>query len=114
MRISDWSSDVCSSDLLAVDRDRQRRPRGNAQSLAGKAHRVVVPRLQAQRARHPVLEQAALERSDHRLDDDLARIDPRKIGRATCRDRVGQYVQISVVAASLKTKKKQHKTSTSY
>src|SRR3546814_2139387 len=90
MRISDWSSDVCSSDLLAVDRDRQRRPRGNAQSLAGKAHRVVVPRLQAQRARHPVLEQAALERSGHRLDDDLARIEPRLV------DDLGAAVEAAV------------------
>src|SRR3546814_8840419 len=80
MRISDWSSDVCSSDL----------PRGNAQSLAGKAHRVVVPRLQAQRARHPVLEQAALERSGHRLDDDLARIDPRLV------DDLGAAVEAAV------------------
>src|SRR3546814_18545492 len=33
---------------------------------------------------------------------------PLEIGRASCRERVCQYVEISVVAVSLKKKKKKH------
>src|SRR3546814_15846627 len=65
-RISDWSSDVCSSDLdrIAADIGLPRHSRAHALSL-----RSV------------------------------------KIGRVSCRERVCQYVSISVVAVSLKKKK---------
>src|SRR3546814_15704257 len=36
----------------------------------------------------------------------------RKIGRASCRERVCQYVEISVVSVALKNKTKQHKPTT--
>src|SRR6056297_3681486 len=65
---SDWSSDVCSSDL--PDRDTIPAARASA-SFRGHA---------------------------------TART-ARQIGRASCRERVCQYVQISVVAASFKKKK---------
>src|SRR3546814_15911348 len=41
MRISDWSSDVCSSDLIsrATDRERERVPRNRGRSFAGGAMR---------------------------------------------------------------------------
>src|SRR3546814_16890874 len=77
MRISDWSSDVCSSDLAIgmtfdelVERayDRGVFDRGN--SNAGSVR--------------------------------VAGQTP--IGRASCRERVCQYVEISVVAVSLKKK----------
>src|SRR3546814_16843211 len=97
MRISDWSSDVCSSDLsppVGVDLLRQLHS-------VGRVHRP--------------------ERADrHRpeLDGGGARAgaaagDPRpapgpaasvQIGRASCRERVCQYVSISVVAVSLQKK----------
>src|SRR3546814_12247826 len=80
MRISDWSSDVCSSDLLAVE----------SALLAGadfeQADRF---RRLAQAQHHP-------------------RTPPgtggTEIGRASCRERACPYVSISVVAVSLKTK----------
>src|SRR3546814_1977073 len=80
MRISDWSSDVCSSDLLDLGRD---------------------PRLGGGPGRQPVdLAQgdACLGQGGTRPDHDppLPRIEPhhveRQIGRASCRERVCQYV----------------------
>src|SRR3546814_8246670 len=74
MRISDWSSDVCSSDL----RSPLDRLLAGAQQLRRRtvlAHQVVA----------------------------------REIGRASCRERVCQYVSISVVAVSLKKKTIQQK-----
>src|SRR3546814_10850676 len=74
MRISDWSSDVCSSDL---------RP-----CTVGKQHR----QREAER-RHPVTER----RQDHGVEDQNE-IDQRQkpmrpeIGRASCRERECQYV----------------------
>src|SRR3546814_7268815 len=80
MRISDWSSDVCSSDLgrrrLRAGRDGHRpglrgTEAARAQRLEGRRHRPV-----------------GAERG--------------QIGRASCRESVCQYVSISVVAGSLK------------
>src|SRR3546814_15801643 len=94
MRISDWSSDVCSSDLPLF---RGREPLVAAEQLvkAGRERlaellvELVDPEIDALRLPHqPVdLLQALLE-----------------IGRATCRERVCQYVYISVVAVTLKKK----------
>src|SRR3546814_4362452 len=86
MRISDWSSDVCSSDLLAGEdigpgqRDRdgeQRRAHAGDQAVPEIAMELVddehvAPRLEADLARNP-----------GRLVE---------IGRASCRERVCQYV----------------------
>src|SRR3546814_18230712 len=41
--------------------------------------------------------------------DDRERLRLLEIGRASCRERVGTYVEISVVAVSLKKKKRQSK-----
>src|SRR3546814_11397405 len=89
MRISDWSSDVCSSDLgfqhrLPV-RLRPVEPFGKGDSI-GKAGQGVAQHLVAQ-AMLGFHFGGAVE-----------------IGRASCRDRVCQSVSISVVAVSLKTK----------
>src|SRR3546814_17516929 len=84
MRISDWSSDVCSSDLrVALVRHRRR-------ALLSRSE--IFLRLQHLGA----LEVADLDREplDRRGDDE--------IGRASGRARVCQYVYISVVAVSLK------------
>src|SRR3546814_6246817 len=106
MRISDWSSDVCSSDLQALD-DRRLADAGLTDQ-----HGVVL------RAARQHLDDAAdlLVAPDHRVDPTLAgrlgevapvllerlvllfrvlRGDPvaapHQIGRASCRERVWQY-----------------------
>src|SRR3546814_7891161 len=73
MRISDWSSDVCSSDLNMV-------------ALA-----KAVPDFHAcdARHRHSLRHIDALELGARRATDDSA---DAEIGRASCRDRVCQYV----------------------
>src|SRR3546814_16277257 len=78
MRISDWSSDVCSSDL-SVPRRR----------VSVSVTQASAPACVTMTTRTPPL-----------------LLSPRwiKIGRASCRERVCQYVYISVVAVSLKKK----------
>src|SRR3546814_12983560 len=112
MRISDWSSDVCSSDLpvnglpapfasLPCCPFRLRLtvwliPRAFSFASSGNSER---------RSGHDKLNFIPLRRvrSHHQSDRICHRS---KIGRASCRERVGQYVSISVVAVSLKKKKK--------
>src|SRR3546814_8008751 len=77
MRISDWSSDVCSSDLPA----------------ASSRSTVTVHRASA------LLQSAVSTRVLQRMCRSMP-----KIGRASCRGRVCQYVEISVVAVELKKK----------
>src|SRR3546814_6216276 len=77
LRISDWSSDVCSSDLLGVVGD------GRLQRVpvdAGARHGVAlaVVGMQVDEAGQQQLA-AAVERAG------------RRIGIASCRGRVGQY-----------------------
>src|SRR3546814_13534995 len=118
MRISDWSSDVCSSDLIdgskagvaeflvriAIDLHRQ-----NVTPLALTYARLstflapensetwlVTSELLAAREQR----QEALEVLTH-----VAPADPfAEIGRASCRERVCPYVESSVVAVSLNKK----------
>src|SRR3546814_11072389 len=81
MRISDWSSDVCSSDLRAS-------PCDAARSIQRCDRRFPVAR---------VLRPARPPRRS------AANPEPRsEIGRASCRERGCQYESISVVAVSLK------------
>src|SRR3546814_16957348 len=70
MRISDWSSDVCSSDLDIGEG-------AGARRLVGRQRRAVF------HAQAP-------------------EIGAQQLGRASCRERVCQYVSISVVAVSVK------------
>src|SRR3546814_14232543 len=97
MRISDWSSDVCSSDLiraLLVGRERtndrfpQAEGRGPALS-----------------SRHPIVPNSSFPR---------VKAGCRQIGRASCRESVCQSVYISVVDVPLKKKKKQIHELTKY
>src|SRR3546814_2328035 len=103
MRISDWSSDVCSSDLL-----------GAADHLA---HRIGQPRhgldADSKRLEPGGIEQQAIEQGIAQpalaARIEIARIRGKdrfgvQIGRASCREQVCPYVWISVVALSLKTK----------
>src|SRR3546814_17557266 len=109
MRISDWSSDVCSSDLLALVVDR-RHAHGRDQIVrlaterlrqrpeVGGCWQVYAANIVRDAVSPHVLALAGLlAQKDRRL--------PRQeIGRAWCRERVGQYVEISVVAVTLKKK----------
>src|SRR3546814_4183295 len=76
MRISDWSSDVCSSDLPLDEIERER-----------KAARANYVEQQAAKA-------AALAAAGDAAAGDTAEAaaDGDEIGRASCRERVCQYV----------------------
>src|SRR3546814_17073900 len=82
MRISDWSSDVCSSDLLSTDDLR----------IEAGCRLVGVNDLDADIAANGGAARFGVEIG--------------QIGRASCRERVCQYVEISVVAVSLQKKQK--------
>src|SRR3546814_5924434 len=76
MRISDWSSDVCSSDLAVLDPARRGVGGVDQQSRLVRSHQLfdIV---------HPAVDRAEL------ADVDEAQ---REIGRASWRERVCQYV----------------------
>src|SRR3546814_14515975 len=101
MRISDWSSDVCSSDLLGA---------GLAHRSGDADHLALHPRARGPAKR---LQRRRAVRHQHMglgdgLADDRARralaerLVDEEIGRPSCRERMCQYVSISVVAVSLK------------
>src|SRR3546814_17856127 len=97
MRISDWSSDVCSSDLRDIRGQHGRRHAGG-----DGAEPVAKP-------------DAGDDGGALWCGGDDRRAGDRQIGRASCRERVCQYVSISVVAVSIKTntmKTVQHKIRT--
>src|SRR3546814_11121360 len=79
MRISDWSSDVCSSDLANLHRNW-----------------VMIPHV-TNNDEADITDLEAL-RVTLNKENEKSGI---KIGRASCRERVCQYVSISVVAVSL-------------
>src|SRR3546814_13015217 len=106
MRISDWSSDVCSSDLFIDEIDRLVRQVAigdvAVRELGRRDQRAVgdvdlvmdlVTLLQSTQNRDCVLDAGF---ADQHL----------QIGSASCRERGCQYVEISVVAVSLKKKNK--------
>src|SRR3546814_4975065 len=98
MRISDWSSDVCSSDLYAQSMQSEwgvyRNIRFfvstigsveyNASALNKNVYNILTVGLQAYAC----------------IKQNLAS----EIGRASCRERVCQYVYISLLAVTLKKK----------
>src|SRR3546814_11555319 len=90
MRMSDWSSDVCASDHLGVRRI-------DAQRGAG-----------AQSPSDQTIIGCGRPRRGHigrKRDTAVIIVGEQEIGRAACRERVCQYVQISVVAVSLNKKR---------
>src|SRR3546814_11358330 len=110
MRISDWSSDVCSSDLAAdgevptdqrtdTDHGRGRPPVDRQES--GRCER---------RQHHSSRGAGELTQGVERLTG--AEVHRDQIGSASCRERGCQYVSIAVVAVSLKKKHKQAKHTT--
>src|SRR3546814_12700141 len=130
MRISDWSSDVCSSDLVAradlaaqfrFDRPELRWRRWGAQpqrvyrKIGIKKQPLGVCRAHSPR---PCIDHRAVLNVDHGVRNiaerkcanrrayspSLGDQDDVKIGRASCRECVCQYVEISGVAVELKKK----------
>src|SRR3546814_3445726 len=84
MRISDWSSDVCSSDLVRagiVCEDRNR-PHGLFDPFKPVANPLGFPYVEGYGHRGEALSAQTLR--------DLRQ--PLEIGRASCRERVCQYV----------------------
>src|SRR3546814_21023845 len=94
MRISDWSSDVCSSDLEPERSGQARRPPLERRRF-GLERRVRLERWAALRRPHPV---AGAEALGQRLAQRP------EIGKASGRGRGVEYVSISVVAGTLKKK----------
>src|SRR3546814_4091465 len=81
MRISDWSSDVCSSDLVAHQRRFEVAALGQRFAVSIEAS--------AKRAHHLADVLADDEITDAELADLAVHVE---IGRASCRERVCQYV----------------------
>src|SRR3546814_15401094 len=117
MRISDWSSDVCSSDLLAVlfppllprvivTHTRPEPMLGLLRRLDGGPARTVAHGYISRGGTLDVAGMLFANRSNWaHLAESAARLLNRQIGRASCRERVGQYVSSSVVAVTFKKKK---------
>src|SRR3546814_13559940 len=116
MRISDWSSDVCSSDLnwgsLAQPGDPRydnitNRPEGNdvyqvPQNASYDLNDINRERINGQ----AVLQFRPTDALTATVDYTYSRNTVEKIGRASCRERVWQYGKISVGAVDIKKKTK--------
>src|SRR3546814_14222096 len=99
MRISDWSSDVCSSDLVLVpnaspferDKHAQRDAllEARVREVGERGGAVGIAYLNTVGGQDGLVFDGASV---------LADADGHEIGRASCRERVCQYVSISVVA----------------
>src|SRR3546814_13680382 len=119
MRISDWSSDVCSSDLLtfpnlsrSYDARRDLVRFWGYDSALEVAFFVETSALCKLRPETGKLEAAYLDAFDAAREQILAvapKVYSQEIGRASGRERVCQYVEISVVAVSLKKKNNKKK-----
>src|SRR3546814_8891778 len=72
MRISDWSSDVCSSDLLLIPEPAQ--------------NRLIRPWRYDRRVEQPKYRSANMDTAF------IEQYESAQIGRASCRERVCQYV----------------------
>src|SRR3546814_20904834 len=90
MRISDWSSDVCSSDLLDRRIIQLKIEREALKKETDTASRERLGSLEKEL--HELEERAATLTADWQAEKD------KQIGRASCRERVCQYVSLSVVA----------------
>src|SRR3546814_17769610 len=99
-RISDWSSDVCSSDLGGRTRIAQARPgRRSVRALARVGFGIHVQAMRMRRHLRPdqghgvLAERLALRpRGEPGTLAGAAGAAPAKIGSASCRERVCQYV----------------------
>src|SRR3546814_18957491 len=97
MRISDWSSDVCSSDLVTVAEKIGVEGRAGYYDHAGALRDMVqnhILQLLCLVAMEPPNAFAADAVRDEKLKVLQALCPVTEIGRASCRERVGQYVSI--------------------
>src|SRR3546814_11507308 len=119
MRISDWSSDVCSSDLRSKAEHYRREPMAKAWALASR------PQGMPAEANFELIDlpQRALADGEVRIANRWLSVDPymrgrmndvksyvppyAQIGSASCRERVCQSVSVSVVTVSLTKKNRQ-------
>src|SRR3546814_4742057 len=97
MRMSDWSSDVCSSDLLSITADQIIVTAGAQQALAIAISAMAMPNeimlvesltyggVHENARQRPVRMEAVAMDHEGMLPD-------AQIGRASCRERVCQYV----------------------
>src|SRR3546814_16188549 len=103
LRISDWSSDVCSSDLESL-RDVVKKLMPTVQSVS--------LGVEVEASRDIFSKGVSIKIDDGVLTDVLDKghgmqrslVFSLQIGRASCRERVCQYVSIPVVAVYLKKK----------
>src|SRR3546814_4277522 len=86
MRISDWSSDVCSSDLPSRASVRTREQRADQQYHDADANRSI-GKIEDQK--WAPFADMQVQEIDHEAKADAIED---KIGRASCRERVCQYV----------------------
>src|SRR3546814_17119739 len=94
MRISDWSSDVCSSDLGAQVGEFLPSVAGHL----GQHRALAVDDLVVAQRQDEVLGKGVVD-----AEGELVVVVPAvEIGRASCRERVWQSVEISVVAVTVK------------
>src|SRR3546814_17126412 len=114
MRISDWSSDVCSSDLVIIggriaDALRARNPAGRILMILFGVIAPIVPiwigYTTANGTLFYVMNFLAGMFGAAALGAAAATTQDLEIGRASCRERVCRYVEIAVVDVSLKKKK---------
>src|SRR3546814_18184502 len=105
MRISDWSSDVCSSDLLdALPEDLRTILTEQMQELE-KNLLAKMPQRDAGNQKDASAGGMNISRisdADYAAAREIAKTV--EIGRASCRERVGQDVDVSVGAVALKKK----------
>src|SRR3546814_5467566 len=86
MRISDWSSDVCSSDLLLAGV-------AYAPTISGDLNKTFVSKFKAAYNEDPGKYSMSGYNTIHIIADAIKRAGAaEQIGRASCRERVCQYV----------------------
>src|SRR3546814_3625713 len=86
MRISDWSSDVCSSDLF------QRNIQAGTSRLGLEENALTTSEDVLQRVRELSLQGINPVLNDGARADIARELQERQIGRASCRERVCKYV----------------------
>src|SRR3546814_20304036 len=96
MRISDWSSDVCSSDLSQFNIAQACVHRWAENPVEGRRLAIFH---ENELGHRDVWTYSRLSETSNQLASGLVKME---IGRASCREGVCQYVSISVVAVSLK------------
>src|SRR3546814_10944498 len=97
MRISDWSSDVCSSDLLKILTGMiagagERTRRHLKETLGSRDGCIGAEGLRRHELNHLGMARRRLKILAHGEEVDVCRTHIGQIGRAACRERVCQYV----------------------